>query len=77
MVLRACGVILFKWVTGELPFKTDEPDSRAGKVIASQVVSCQFSYPETAVLSSRVKDLLSHILVRARPPPPLLLFFKK
>eukprot|EP00884_Botryococcus_braunii_P019757 jgi/Botrbrau1/6465/Bobra.0034s0040.2 len=60
----ACGAILFKMVTGESPFKTDEPDSRAGKVIASRVIRCDYAYPETTVLSSRVKDLISHILVK-------------
>jgi len=53
----SCGVLLYLFLTGYLPFDEEDPQA-----LADKVERCEVSYPDT--LSPGATDLLRHLLVR-------------
>ena len=66
------GVIMYNLLTGDLPFKDDDP-----KELEKKILNGEFSFPATPVLSNSAKDLIKQILVtnpKKRPGLNQILF---
>ncbi|KAK9804478.1 hypothetical protein WJX73_006910 [Symbiochloris irregularis] len=60
----ACGVILYKMLTGLLPFRDSDKPNQLTRGAAQNIVNVQWSMPADVQVSPNCLDLLNHIFVK-------------